>query len=287
MNIHHAAPSPLALAPEVDAPLFFTTASTCARCGAFGELTTAGDRELCDACLARRHWIETEPAHIGGLLRGVAFLTLRLAPIAIPLLLAFNLPMILAKIRWDLSHAVTWPWIYVHVIAEAAVWGMAAQLMAGEPVRPRKALRAALSAWGRLASTTFAGGWSAFLFSLLLVVPGIYKILGFAAALPIALHEQDHDGASALSMSEHRVRGLRLHVLLGYLVLGTIPIASGVACMIAALYAGALTDVPITIEHAELAGALAMHIAALPLVLLPAVLYAKTRDRLPTYDDVV
>lgn len=286
MNIHHAEPSPLALPSEVDAPLFFTTASTCARCGAFGELTTAGDRELCDACLARRHWIETEPAHIGGLLRGVAFLTLRLAPIAIPLLLAFSLPLILATVRWDLSHAITWPWMYVQLIAQAAVWGMAAQLMAGDPVRPGKALRAALSAWGRLASTTFAGGWSVFLFSLLLVVPGIYKILGFAAALPIALHEQDHDGASALGMSEHRVRGLRLHVLLAYLVLGAIPIASDVACMIACLYARALTDMPITIEHVGIAGAIAAHVATLPLVLLPAVLYAKTRDRLPTYDDV-
>jgi hypothetical protein len=244
----------------------------CERCGTFAPLRELRVRHLCDACLERRHWVEREPATLRGLMRGITYLLPHVAPRALPIVLLFSVPHI-ALSALGVPFLISQLTFFVSIPAYAATWNLCAQHLGGERLSTSRALADAFRAWGRLVGTTIARDFVAGIYLLLLVVPGIVKWLSFAASVPIALHESP-GALGALAESERRMRGLRLPTFWALLILLIAPIAVGTALVV-----GIDALLHLSVPHRRLLAAVVTDVLEFPLLMLPAVLYAKTRDR--------
>lgn len=163
---------------------------TCSRCGNFGELHDYWGLHYCEACLARRLPIEREPWSLRSLLGGVTFLLRAMGLKAAALITLFALPSAMFDL-WELPLAVSL--LYgglVVIVAIAAIQRMAFAHVTGlTPVSLKAALGRARARWTALVGANIVQGLTVGLYTLLLVVPGVLKLLSYALVTPIVINE--------------------------------------------------------------------------------------------------
>lgn len=216
----------------------------------------------------------------GSLLAGSLALLRTIAPRAVPLVLAFQSPLMVGEMLSErpLDQSLSILWGLALLVCDGAVLGIAAQAQRGAPMAIGRALRAALVGYGAMFVTALVAEILTLLFALLLLVPGVMRLLSYSVAIPIALHE-GRIGRDACDHSEARMHGHRLAAL-GPTLLAWLP-------SLVVLAIGLWMDTELVVPRGEpaplehrLARAgyhLLGGLAALPVSVLAALLYERTR----------
>lgn len=249
----------------------------CERCGDYAELVDYDGHRICEDCIGRLSEIERTPPTIANVLSGAGTVLLRVGFPAAVLVSILDLPLTLAETFLpEMPMFVSSLWsATVSILGQGAVLWMAHRAIRGERVDGIEALRRAADVWTRLVVTNFLAGIQIFLFTLLLIVPGVVRALSLAIALPIALHEEPD---SALRESTRRMKGHRAVAFVAYLIWGLAWLLAVGASMV--VYVGA--DLAyFEMADAELVGVslligILFPVLTVPLTCTSAVLYAKT-----------
>ena len=260
----------------------------CDRCGTFAPLSPAWDRQLCEACLARRHRVELEPFTVGALVSGAFGVA---SELGLPLYawaaasgvarsaIAFAIDQVgpgLMKNAWLMipvtasAHALT-----SNLMDAAAVPASLARIEMSAKV----SWKAAWSQIGlRLPAVMVINlvlGLGGSIAALACVLPSFILLAWSVLAFPIVLREGTGPVA-ALRQSGARMRGHLRAATLAMLVL-TLPLV--VTTSIAGVIMNAAGPSPLSTIVKQVSELL-MQVAWVPGMCLPAVAYAKLPKRL-------
>lgn len=258
----------------------------CERCGTFAELHPVAGRRLCARCLEHVDAIERTPMGVGTVLAGVLQLLKRIGLASALLLVAIDLPI--AAVELLLRPPTMVANIYgllVSIVGQAAILVMAHGVITGETSASLpSALRLAIGRWPALVGTQILVNLVTIVGVLLCVVPGIIAALGFTVTLNLVLLEHD-SGTSALRTSWNHMKGHKATIFGAYLV-AALPLLVLLGVFVASAGAMAFTDpeafarapeqVP-AYRIAEAVFTVLLPAFMTPLVLVPAVAYAKLR----------
>ena len=170
---------------------------TCARCGNFVETYQPG-LEACSECLEK---VLPEgvrgPVSFVTVVNGVAHLTLRLGLRAAMLALLFRLPgTVLFAFAPDTPGLVRLAYEIIPLMADTAIMVMAYESLLGRRITLHEAFSRAGSRYFVVFRARYLSSLFVFFWSLLLLVPGVFKTLAYSLAEPIALFEDENALAS-------------------------------------------------------------------------------------------
>lgn len=217
---------------------------------------------------------------LGELVRDASRTLARTAHLTIPLVVAFEIPLVLLEFADDepLDFSVTALYGLVGMISEGAVLVLAEQALREAELAPGAALRTSLGAFGRNFVTGLVSNLLVMLWALLLIVPGVWRALTYVLAVPIAIHE-GRMGREACDLSAERMKG-RLGPALVALALawaGAIAIELGLFVADDAILAGG--ELPSWYPAFTVVAYILPIVAMLPISAVQAVLYHRTRPR--------
>lgn len=170
---------------------------TCVRCGNFVETYQPG-LEACTDCVEK-----VLPDGVRGpisfvtVVNGVAHLTLKLGLRAALLALLFRLPgSVLFAFAPGADALLRFAYEIIPLMADTAIMVMAHEYLLGRKVSLYDAFSRAGSRYFVVFRARYLSTLFIFLWSLLLIVPGIFKTLAYSLAEPIALFENENASAS-------------------------------------------------------------------------------------------
>lgn len=201
----------------------------------------------------------------------------RTAHLTVPLGIAFELPLVALELASDqpLPFSVIGLYSLVTMVADGAVLVLADQALRERELATGEALGTSLSAFGRSFLTGLVANLTTLMLTLLLIVPGIWRALTYAIAIPIAIHE-GRSGVEACTVSAARMKG-HLGVALVALGLAWMPlIAIEVAVFVADESALAAPELPAWYSAFTVASYVLPILATLPVSGVQAVLYHRT-----------
>lgn len=175
---------------------------TCARCGNFVETYQPG-LEACADCLEK-----VLPEGVRGpisfvtVVNGVAHLAWRLGFLAALLALLFRLPGSVLFAIADVDWRVRAAYEIVPLMADTAIMVMAHECLLGRTITLQSAFSRATSRYFVVFRARYLSSLFVMLWSTLLIVPGIFKTLGYSLAEPIALFEDETASASIEASGE-------------------------------------------------------------------------------------
>ncbi|MFW6050833.1 MAG: hypothetical protein ACODAU_06645 [Myxococcota bacterium] len=254
----------------------------CPRCGDFAELVPSGGTELCEPCLARIH---DEPVTVGAIFKDAMRMVRQVGLPAAVVSIAFELPLVALNLTYGVPFLLSTAYgSTVGVWATGAVMLMVYRASFGGRAAGGRSILDAAGAAGNLIFTGLLANAIATLFTLLLIVPGVLRMLSYAVVLPIVLFE-GHTGLDALHSSAARLRGVRWTVL-GTQVLALVPIVVVVGITVAAVMAVKVSEargVPVGVspEAIDVAGQVAVAACAPFVDFVALALYGRTRHRNP------
>ncbi len=252
----------------------------CQRCGTYAVLVDYDGHRICEDCIARLSELERTPPTVGNLLAGSLWVLTRIGPVAALVLAVAELPIVLLELAVpDLPTLVSTGWgATVSVLAQGLVLHLAQRAIRGEPMDFGRAFRRVSEAGGNLIFSNLLAGLHVFVFTLLLIVPGIVRGLSLALVLPIALHE-DARSSDVLRASTDRMKGHRLTALAAYFVWGSgwLLVLAGYLAFNFFLELPEGAAIPEAMYWAvAVGGGVLLQVLMLPVVCTTAVLYAKT-----------
>lgn len=277
---------PVETLPAFAAPSPFERA--CERCGNYAPLSAKYGPDLCAECIERTaHPIVLTGTSVSELLSGVFQLLRAVGLPAAALVTAAAVPITLVEFVFPkLPFFVSSLWnFFVTTSVDMVVLHLAWQAITRR--EQRVAVGEAFSAVGRrlggLLGTRFIANFVTFLFTLLLIVPGVMKAMSLFIVMPIALHE---DNADPMSSSTMRMDGHRMNAFLAACVAGAPVFVAFLALMCVSMSAAIAQNVdgvppPDSTQLESIMGlafGLTMPASLLPITLLPAVLYAKLQQ---------
>jgi tetratricopeptide (TPR) repeat protein len=168
------------------------------------------------------------------------------------------------QVRYSIQLASLAQWIFGSLVVAIQLCALRA-MANGEQVRFATALRDGFFAWSQLMGVFFASAWRVGIGFLLLVVPGIYLMVRYALASPVAIFEDKH-GSAALEASRDYVKGCGWKVF--FVALGSlclyVPITS------APFFLVPMDAGPLLIAVAGMPTNIAVHLFVVPLALIYA-----------------
>jgi hypothetical protein len=176
----------------------------------------------------KEHRVLAEPLSVGAVLRDTFALLAEIAGPVLLLVLLFQLPwgaFAAATGLFEMEGLEYWRWstlyaLFVGYFASAAVTLVAAGHVEGKRPTPAQALGGALRAWGPLLLAQILAGIWVLVFFVLLVVPGILRMLSYAVVTPVVVLERskgrrfDPLERSAALMFGHRATAFWVLLLL-------------------------------------------------------------------------
>lgn len=207
---------------------------TCPRCGNFVDALLDAPLSVCSECAPKIHIAPMQaPLSAGMVLASTVALLGLMGLRGLSVILAFELPSIVVVGAYpELPQAIQLAWGLVAMIGELTVLVMAHEALHGRPSPVGASMSRALRRYGPAFGTRWVTGILTALWSLLLVLPGLYKAVAYSMGTSITLFEGT-DGAAAVDLSIERTRG---HLLLISGTQGALQFA-GVAWSILAAWA--------------------------------------------------
>jgi hypothetical protein len=203
---------------------------TCPRCGDYAPVIAQLGRSQCAACW--RRMVDSEVG-VGAVLGDVKRLAFRLLVPSWLALTAVDSPMTTIGVVYtlrtgeDLPLRATTLYYAVSLIAVGAVMHASHQVLMGEPRAAwRPAWRAGFQRWGAVIVATWLSNLITLLFALLLIVPGVLRLLSYMITTPVTLHEGT-DVKTTLERSTELTHGHRwtiLRVMLSVIAIGFVPV---------------------------------------------------------------
>ncbi len=211
---------------------FVAERPTCSRCGDFLS-TDAGGRLLCVPCI-ERNMIEAlrGPFSAALLGRGVLALSTRIGFHAMWITLLFAAPgFVLEHVVPDLPFAFQALNGAIALVGELAIMTLAHDVLRGRDADLGRAFGDGLVRYGAAFVTRWVAGLLTLLWSLLLILPGLYKAAAYTLAAPIAVFEETTGGA-AIDESIARTKPHMVLILGSYTLLGVAFVAWLAALMV-------------------------------------------------------
>ena len=176
---------------------------TCVRCGNFVETYQPG-LEACADCVEK-----VLPDGVRGpisfvtVVNGVAHLTLKLGVRAALLAFLFRIPgSVLFAFAPGAYALLRFAYEIIPLMADTAIMVMAHECLLGRKITLHDAFSRAGSRYFVVFRARYLSSFFIFLWSLLLIVPGVFKTLAYSLAEPIALFENENASASIEASGE-------------------------------------------------------------------------------------
>lgn len=202
----------------------------------------------------------------------------RTAHLTVPIAIAFQIPLVALELAGDepIAFEVISLYSLVTIIADGVVLVLADQALRARTLEPGPALATSVTAFGRNLITGLIAGLMTLMYALLLVLPGIWRALTYAIAVPIAIHE-GRSGVDACRASADRLKG-HLGTAAAALALAWSPLVL-VELALLATEDAALTDpeLPAWLPLLTVALHVLPNVATLPVSAVQAVLYHRTQ----------
>ena len=202
----------------------------------------------------------------------------RTAHLTVPIAIAFEIPLVALELAGDepIAFEVISLYSLVTMVADGAVLVLADQALRARALEPGPALATSLAAFGRNFITGLIAGLMTLMYLLLLIVPGIWRALTYAIAIPIAIHE-GRSGVDACRASADRLKG-RLGIALAALSLAWSPfVLVELALVVTEEAALTGTELPTWLPLFTVASYVLPIVATLPVSAVQAVLYHRTQ----------
>jgi hypothetical protein len=196
-----------------------TADAPCGRCGTFAPQAPFWGRMLCAECVTREPALFSAAPTTSSILDAVRVLFGRVGLQILLINAVASLPSVLAELAGAELHGLR----FIEFMLEVAVGGVCTHLalqaaVQATPARFTVACGAVRRQFAFLLGAAFLTGIIAIVFALLLVVPGVLRLLSYCLSTPIVLVENHGGSYEAMKRSAERMAGHRWPAFGAYLV---------------------------------------------------------------------